>query len=343
MTRVLTLLLAGTLLTAATVPAAAAGFAKVGVYNFSGDGDLLGVRLTTLGGADIAGEQGPEVVLANPAPLGFGNGAVVAYSNRDNYLPWDDIDLESFAVAGGWEALRVSFCRVGYGNDEVLRRTAYDPEGFISSYHRTMTVLGVSWEAARRWLRGTPWRLALGVNQRHYRYDNYGSVSSADSWDVGATLGWERPWDNGGLSVRAAWSKQNAAGKGISYIAEFPDYPLQQPWRGGLTVRGHLDWAGRSRELVGLLVAYTHLEEIGRYYLDADQYGVELMFGGLLAVRYGYENDTVLKPETWGLGLVLDERFMGPVHARAHWARLQHDADWLEDTDLWGAELGVRF
>jgi hypothetical protein len=344
MLRFLTLSLAAAMALAAVGPAAAAGFVKIGTYSFNGDGELVGARLTALGGADIAGEQGPEVVLANPAPLGFGTGAVAAYSSLAQYLPWeDDVALESVAVAGGWETLRVSFCRVGYGKDDALLRTAYDPEGSLSSYHRSMTVLGVSWEAARRWLGGTPWRLAVGVNQRHYRFDNYGRVTSADSWDVGATLGWEKRRRGTGLAVRGAWSKQNVAGKGLRYYPQLPELPLQQPWRAGLTVRGHLDWPGMSRELVALLVAYTHLEETVRYYMDADQYGVELTLGGVLALRYGQDNDTVSAPESWGLGLVLDEGFMGPVHARVHWARLWYDGDWLEDTDLWGAELGVRF
>ena len=319
-------------------PAAAAGFVKVGLFSFNWEGERTGARLTALGGADIAGEQGPEVVLVNPAPLGTGTGAVAAYSRLDNFIVWDDVDLESYAVAGGWEALRVTFCRVGYGKDGFIVRTAYEPEGGeYSSYLNSMTVLGLSWEAARRWLRDTPWRLAVGVSQRHYRADLMGRVTSADGWDVGATLGWETHFSGGGLRISGAWSKQNVSGATVDYgvfLTTATAVPLPEPWRGGVSARVHADWPALSRELVALLVAYTHMEHVGDYPYDADQYGVELILGGALAVRYGRDNDRNTEPESWGLGLVLDERFMGPMHARIHWARLKYDTIYIDDRDL---------
>jgi len=342
--RFLALVLVSGLMVLGAAPAAAAGFTKVGTLGFSWDSDLVGARLTSLGGADIAGEQGAEVVLANPAPLGFGTGVVAAYSRLDNYIFWDDgADLESLAVAGGWESLRVSFCRVGYGNDDVLLFLPWDPDGRHTSYHTSMTVLGLSWEPARRWLGSTFWRLAVGVNQRHYRYDRFGTVTTSDGWDAGATLGWERPLRGGGISLRGAWSKQNVSGATIKYFEEFPNSPLQQPWRGGVTARGHLNWPAASRELVALMLAYTHVEQAGDYFHDADQYGMELTLGGILAIRYGYDNDTVARPESWGMGLILDEHFMGPVQARVHWSRLNYDPDWIVSRDLWGVDVGIDF
>ena len=160
-------ILAGCVLAILLVPAVAdaAGFARVGTFGMSWELEYAGTRQAAMGQADIALETGPEALLRNPAALADGDGVAASYSRLDNFYVFTDDAIESFAATAAWSGFRVAACRMAVRADDVLHRTAYNPEGSDTvDQEDRLVVVGASYDLAHR-LRNHP---GQSVGGRHH-------------------------------------------------------------------------------------------------------------------------------------------------------------------------------
>ena len=333
-----------TLLLAAAVgcagPASAAGFARVGLFGFYWEGVYTGARETALGGADLAGAASPDAVLINPAPLSRGDGIAASFGKLEGFPP--STDVETWAVAADWKGWRLSACRSGYEIGYISERTAYNPEGtsVLVDTKETMLLLGLSYEILGSRAGESSWRWAVGGAYRGYRNQSFDYESDGASFDLGTTLGWMRRFDTGSFEMRGALAWQNVTDATID--ADGRVYGMPRTGRGGLSARTTLDWPGRQRDMLGALVAYSHVYRPG-YPEDSNHLGVELVGGGVLALRYGTNDYHFQGVSGWGLGLILAEPFMNPLSVRADWGRLDPDNDFFDTLDVWGVEAAFAF
>jgi hypothetical protein len=322
-------------------PAAAAGFAKVGTSSFTWEGIFTGGRLTALGNSDLA-DGSPSTLLVNPAPLSKETGVGLGYDHADYF---SDVDLHIYSGTAGWDNLRLNFAIQDFVIDDVLVRSAFIPEGTGETFdvRERMTVIGLSYDLGTALFRKPSLQWAVGAAWRGYSSHFDEAKANADSWDLGTTLNWRIEYKGGWTGLTGALSWQNIAD--ATFTIEERQSLLPRPLRTGLTVETAIDRAGHPGDLIKFLVAYTRTSRLGdTYRSDADHVGFETLVLDALAVRYGHSTQVLGDIESWGIGVILDGRLLGPVTVELDWGEMGYDNPIIsEGKTIWGARARYSF
>ena len=322
---------------------ATAEFEHVGASSFSWEGIFAGGRLSALGGSDLA-DGSPAALLLNPAPLAQGDGVELSYDHADYFT---DVQFHAFAGALEWQAWRVSTAVLDLDTPPQSLHTAYNPEavGTLDIDNR-MSLVGVSYDLGQGALAAPDLHWSIGAAWRHFHvsFEDSAKVSyDADAVDLGTTLGWRSRYDGGWIGVTGAIAWQNVSEATITQDAR--ESRLPQPLRFGLTLRSSWNRPDRSDELVGMLLAYTrtvHREDDWRE--DSDHVGAELRFLEAVALRWGYTDRVTGGITSLGIGVVLDERLLGPLTIHADLGQMCYDnAVSQADETIWGVRARYAF
>jgi len=329
------------LVCANSVPSTAGDFARVGTSTFTWDGIFAGGRLSALGGSDMA-DGGPSALLVNPAPLSGGNALELSYDHADYAA---DMEFCTFAGAAEWSGWRLNFAANDFFIDDVIVRTAYNPEGSSEAYDylARVTLAGLSYDLGRNFLNDRSLQWSMGIVWRHYltKVDDF--IEKANSFDLGTTVGWNSRHDNGWSAVTGAVSWQNA--KNAVFTFDNREARMNQPLRLGLTMETAFNWSGHKRDLFKLLLAYTYCEQLGdTITANSDHKGLEVVLLDAMAFRWGHSTRVVGDISSWGVGLMLDERILGPFTVHLDWGQMGYDNVVLGDSEpLWGVRVGYNF
>ncbi len=322
-------------------PAAAAGFARVGTFSFTWEGIFTGGRLSTLGSSDLA-DRSPATLMVNPAPLSTGSGVGLSYDHADYFF---DVDLNIYSGTAGWDNLRLNFAMQEFVIDDVLVRTAYNPEGTGETFdvRDRMTVIGLSYDLGTALFRKPSFQWAVGAAWRGYSSHFDEAKANADSWDLGTTLSWRIEYQGGWTGLTGALSWQNITDG--TFTIEERQSLLPRLSRTGLTVETAIDRADHPGDLIKFLLAYTGTSRRGdTYRSDAGHVGFETLIFDALAVRYGHSTQILGDIESWGIGVILDGRLLGPVTVELDWGEMSYDnLVFTGDKTIWGARARYNF
>ena len=322
-------------------PAAAADFSLVGANSFTWEGVFTGGRFSALGGSDLA-DRSPATLLVNPAPLSTGTGVGLSYDHAD-YIT--DIEFHTYAGTAGWNNLRLNIAVQDFVIDSVLVRTAYNPEGTGETFdvRDRMTVIGLSYDLGTALFEKPSFHWSVGAAWRGYSSNFADAEANANSWDLGTTLSWRAEYQGGWTGLTGAVSWQNFTGATNTF--DDRQALLPRPLRTGLTVETAFDRAGHRGDLFKVLMAYTRTSRLGdTYRSDADHVGLETLVLDALAVRYGHSTQVIGDIGSWGIGVILDGRLLGPVTVELDWGEMSYDNPvFTGDRTIWGARARYNF
>ncbi len=322
-------------------PAAADGFATVRLATYGWEGLFSGARLSALGSSDLA-DGSPAALLINPAPLATGNRVELGFDHA-NYL--HDSEITTYAGSAEWNNWRLNIAIQEYTVDDVIIRTAYNPEGTGETFdiQDRMTLTGISYDLGRGLFDHPSLRWSAGAVWRRFSYTHQSQSTFSDTYDLGTTLGWVVRHQNGSVGITGAISRQNLKGKTI--VFDDREAGLPELMRAGITMEAAFDWDGHQRNLVKLLVAYTHCHHRAlSNSADSDHTGVEAVFFDTLALRWGNSTKLTGGISSWGVGLSLDGRLLGPFTVQADMGEMGYDN--LASTDsetIWGLRVVYHY
>jgi hypothetical protein len=168
---------------------------------------------------------------------------------------------------------------------------------------------------------------------------------TVDVLDLGTTLGLLVRGDGTRTGLTGAVSWQNATAATLDYNDRSARVP--RPLRVGVTVETAFEKKSRPGDLAKFMVAYTRTFRLGETHRDdTDHLGAELVLLELLALRWGF-NDRFSDGVTGlGVGIVLGERFLGPLTLEADVGQLSYDADFAgadNEKTAWGVRARYAF
>jgi hypothetical protein len=316
----------------------AAGFAKVGVVGFWGEGLFNGAPQNSIGSADIAGAQGPAALFLNTAPLQRAT-AVEAEYGRAKFVSNTDLEVLGFSVV--WKGFRAGYCRQQLLMDPQLVRTAYNPEGTGETFEASAAIgaAGISYDLGPILDPEGRWSWTVGAAKRWY----YGSVATSSmsegTYDLGTSLGWRTNFDRGAFVLKGGASWMNTSGQGYLFVERDTPIALPQSRRAGITAETIFNAASSGKEALRLVVAYAKTTHEESYLADQDHFGVELVAMGVVAVRGG-RNSRFDNSHSWGLGAILHRPFMGPVRVKLDYGKYDNG---LEKQEMWSAGGEFQF
>lgn len=364
MRRLLTTLALAATVAAWSAPAAAAGFAILSSHTW--EGIFTGSRLSGMGGADVAGDDGPGALLVNPAPLMRGNAVVVAYDHVDYPLSEvtslvdadEDLDYVTTAVGVEWQGWRFSACISDESMDNSVMRTAYLPEGMGTLDHRSrMALVGLARQVAGNTRagdmhaeRGLQW--TVGAAYRSYSSrttDNrtdplvtFNDGKATGTWDAGTTAAYRFADQAHQASIAATIAWQNLTD--AKWVLDDREMDLPRVLRMGLTTG--ITFAEGPREWVKVVAAVARSDyastSVNR---DFSQLGIEVTALRVLALRVGSNDRFYGGSGTWGLGLVLDHPRGLPLEMAVDYGVISPDDTLYRDFDIamWSGRVRVDF
>lgn len=327
-------------------PAAAAGFVNIGREAYTWEGIFAGGRLSSLGGADLA-DSSPAALLFNPAPLSQGNGVALGYDHADYFA---EAQFHTYGGAAEVSAWRLNVAVQDYDFGPI--RTAYDPEGLNTpELNQRMMVIGLSHDLGRSLLGNPDLSWSVGAAWRQYSSSlittSFGETTetedSDDSLDLGTTLGWRARFEGGWAGVTGVVSWQNATGATAG--PDSASYHMPQPLRTGLTMEFAFERSGHDDDLAKIMLAYTRAFQLGDTSRDdSNHIGVELLLLDALALRWGHNDRMAGDVTSVGVGIVLDERLLGPFTVEADLGQVRYNHELFGDDDtIWGARARYAF
>lgn len=342
-----------------SAPAAAAGFAVL--MSHSWEGIFTGSRLSAMGGADLAGDDGPGALLVNPAPLMRGNAVAVAYDHVDYPLSEstsvvdadEDLDYITTAVGVEWQGWRFSTCISDESMDNTVMRTAYLPEGTGTFDHCSrMALVGLARQLAGNTQaeRGLQW--TVGVVYRSYSAKTtenqtdplvtFDDGQATGTWDAGTTAAYRfaDQAHHASIAATVAWQNLTEA----TWVAADREMALPQVVRMGLTT--NMTFVDGQREWARVVAAVAHTENTGvTSDRDFSQMGIEVTALRVLALRIGSNDKFYGGSGTWGVGLVLDHPRGRPLELAVDYGEIAPDNSLFHGADIgmWSGRVRVDF
>jgi hypothetical protein len=321
------------------IPAFGAGFAKVGAFGYPYDGMFTGGRNTALGQADMAGAFGSEATQINTAPLPLDDGAEVSYSRN----PFSsNTDQEVWGGAVDFRGLRLGFSRFVFSMDPQPVRTAYNPGGTGETFDAgdKITVVSAGYDLGRLLDQSGQWNWTVGGAWRGYSSFLADSETSEDTFDLGTSVAWTTDHSQGWTRLIWALSWQNVANTNFQFDER--ESTLPGSIRMGFTLEsafGQVDWGSEAFQI---LVAYSRRFIRDDWYFgqDTDHFGLEMTGVGLLAMRIGHNSRLPGNINAWGVGLILDQDFMGRFLVAADYGGYDTINDNLE---MWSVRARYSF
>lgn len=304
-----TLLLA-CLLAAIPVVVEAEQFARVGSYG----GQFVRIPVDARGEAmGLATTVNPTGALAfwwNPAPLPESDRVVAAYTIRD----WPaDIHWQPLAVRASRGNLTFGAMWGRLRTDPMVVRTAYEPDGNGETFEASSELLLFSIAADLvPWLaqRPTRWSWSVGTSARHVREGLAETRESAWDADLGTTLARTAVAEPtfalrfvGTAMVRNLFASDLVFDEIASPMPRYYHFGL------GFDARFGGYWRGEPQVLVTVAHTWRRYIEEEFWGVDSEHLGLEVVLGGVAAVRLGHRDPDVLLAEGWSWGAGLQWRF----------------------------------
>jgi len=315
-----------------------AGFAKIGTFGFTYDGIFTGTRMTSMGQADMAGAFGPGATQLNTAPLPQGDGIEAEYG-RNNFLA--DTQLEVWGGAAEYRGWRLGFSQHRFSMDPQLVRTAYNPEGTGETFDAgdDINIISLGYDLGGLIDRTGRWSWTIGAAYRVYHSFLAEYEIDATTYDLGTSVAWKTPHPEGWARLSGAVSWQNVFSEG--YVFDEREASLPRSVRAGVTLESTFGKSNWGSEAVKVLMAFSRRfvpdSWLGR---DTHHFGAEVIGAGILAARMGHNSRMPGQINTWGLGLILDQDFMGRFTLAADYGR--YDTR-IEEVDMWSVRARYAF
>lgn len=323
------------------VPASAAGFESVGTASFLTEGIFTSGRISALGGSDLT-DGSPAALMINPSPLSEGSGFDVSYDHA-NYFP--GFEFKTYAGSVQWNSLRLNVAMQDFSVEDLLIRTAYDPEGTGETFDMLarMTVMGLSYDLGRGFFNHPHLRWSVGGAWRHYYEEIDDSSGSGDGFDLGSTMAWRMNHKYGWSAISGSVSWQNVSD--ATFIWSEREMLLPSPLRAGLTMEMAWDWLRHEGDFFKVLVAYSHsTRNATAFSTDSNHAGVEFLFMDAIALRWGQSSRVTGNIGSWGVGLMLDGRLLGPFTVQVDLGEMGYDNAVSDDSEtIWGMRVGYDF
>lgn len=331
------------LLLLATSPASAAGFARVGTFAYQSDGLFASGRISAMGGSDLS-DGSPAALLINVAPLAQGNGVELSYDHA-NYI--SDLDFHTYAGAAEWKALRLNVAVQEFVAEGQPVRTAYNPEGTGETFDSRdrQTIIGLSYDLGYALFKvpSLSWSFGAAWHKYSTHFDD-DILGEGDSVDLATTIRWYFDYDGGWTSIAGAVSSQNATAEKVTFDERQSELPNNL--NTGFTVATAVDWSGHQGNLFKLTLAYskTHQRRSYTFRDDPIHLGLETLLFDAVAVRYGHSTRVTDNIESWGVGLILDDRLLGPFTLAVDMGEMQYgDQFGNAKKTIWGARARYNF
>lgn len=285
-------------------------FVRVGTFGGQFARIPVDARGEAMGLATTVNPTGAMAFWWNPAPLPESDRVVVAYTIRD----WvADLEWRPLAV-------RASHGNVSFGAmwgqlrlDPMLVRTAYEPDGNGETFEAgsDLYLFSMATDVAP-WLmhRPTRWSWSVGTSARHYRERLAETRTSTWDADLGTTMAWTAVADPalalrfvGTAMVRNLFASDLSFDEVTSRLSRYYHFGV------GFDARIGGYWRGRPQVLVTVAHTWRRYLEDEFWGVDSEHVGVEVLLGGVAAVRVGHRDPAVLMAKDWSWGAGLQWRF----------------------------------
>jgi hypothetical protein len=295
-------------------------FEMIGTFPFQNEELFSGTRAEAMGGANIAGAPEAEAFLLNPATLHVGDRVQTSYGQME----WFGNHIRSFAVAGEWRAWRWGLARNELSIQDLVVRTAFDPAGRTYDSLLRMDLANLSWGFARKTGSHTELMGSVGANLRRYIGDLADLSISANTFDLGTTIGlrFDGASTDGALHAGLAW--QNISDETAFLGTRSADVP--RPLRVGMSAEFGIFTPAFDSALVQTTLSYARTFRRGDDSGSVGHLGGESIFLERIAIRAGSDGGFSLGETRWGVGVILDEVWMGPIRAHLDWSRVELDS-----------------
>jgi len=300
-------------------------------------------RLDMMGTGDLA-DPGPATVLINPAPLIEKDSASVSFDHAEYFL---DISFNTYAAAvsrENWVA-DIAVQQVVYHPE--VERTAFEPGGTgrIFQGSEWMAVLGLSYDLASLLMSDEGLRWSVGGSWHNYWSTQTYDWGTANTFDLGMSASQRTKYAGGWATLSGSFCWQNVFDN--IFRIDGDEVRLKRALRAGLTVTTAVAREGHELAPLAFTLAYSRDFGLGKYpSTDSDHMGAEALLFHLLALRYGYNSLFGGGRDSWGLGILLDDRLLKaiPVEVELNLGRTSFDNELFEgDKTIFGARAQYHF
>jgi len=232
------------------------------------------------------------------------------------------------AVTGEWRGWRLGMLRSQYDVDDLLVRTAFEPGGRALDVRSRMDIVGASVDLLEALVPVDDAYWTVGANYRRYS-DHFGSTAlHANTLDLGSMVGVVFPLDHEHLEyveLAAGVAGQNVTAARVDLERRSVEAP--RPLRYGASAGLGMQLGDASWQRLEVLLAAGHTDDRGALDEDHDHFGVELALAGRLFLRAGEDDEAPGGETSYGVGIWLDEPWLGPLAVRADYTRTEVEED----------------
>lgn len=325
-------------------PAAAARFAKVGSFNGHWQRMMRDARSEALGGSQFALADGPFASMENAAPGPGRDGIEIGATEFD--LPYAGMGWRQMGLAANWKRLRLGLVGARYLTDDMLVRTAYQPEGTGETIDVEESFLICNLAYDLPIFESPVWDWAVGAAWRRHTFSIDENEWRGWDTDLGLTGRWRRSRGDDPLAVTGSVLLRNFLEQDVEYEERRAELPRFRNL--GLAVSWAHDLLGTERHDLVLKVGVATIRDFSsgdQGFFGDLRSGVELGLFDLVSLRFGAdERRTYADEQSWGAGVSLPSWYSQRWIARYDFVQLGEDDNGIYDnTARHSFTTGVRF
>lgn len=300
-------------------------------------------RLDMLGGEDVA-DPGPAAVLVNPAPLIEKDSANLSFDHADYFL---DLSFNTYAAAVAHKNWVVDIAVQEVHSGPTPERTAFQPGGTGRTFETRewMAVVGLSYNLSSLLMPETKMRWSAGASWHNYAGSGTFDPGTANSFDLGTSASQRSEYAGGWTVFSGALILQNAFDN-VFHIYGHRVH-LRRFLRAGMSVTSAWTNEGSQVAPLAFTLTYSRDFELGRYLSgDSDHMGAEALLFHALALRYGYNSGFAGGRDSWGIGILLDDRLLKslPMELELNLGRTSFDNEFFAGTKtIFGVRTQYQF
>lgn len=300
-------------------------------------------RLDMMGGGDMA-DPGPATVLVNPAPLVEKDSANVSFDHAEYVF---DLSFNTYAAAVARENWVVDLAVQQVVYPPEVERTAFKPGGTGRVFQGSewMAVLGLSYDLASLLMSERSLRWSVGGSWHNYWGTQSYDWGTENTFDLGMSASQRTEYLGGWTVLSGSFCWQNVFDN--IFRIDGDEVRLDRALRAGLTVTSAITRQGSEIAPLAFTLAYSRNFGLGKYpSSDFEQMGAEAVLFHALALRYGYSSLFGGGRDSWGMGILLDDRLLKslPVELELNVGRTSFDNQFFEGTrTIFGVRTQYHF
>ncbi len=300
-------------------------------------------RLDMMGGGDLA-DPGPATVLVNPAPLIEKDSVSVSYDHADYFL---NISFNTYAAAVSRKNWVADLAVQEVVHHPEVARTAFQPGGTGRVFQGSewMAVVGLSYDLASLLMPERSLRWSVGGSWHNYWSTQTYDWGTENTFDLGMSASQRTEYAGGWTVLSGSFCWQNVFDN--IFRIDGDEVRLDRALRAGLTVTSAVAREGHELAPLAFTLAYSRDFGLGKYpSTDSDHMGAEALLFHLLALRYGYSSLFGGGRDSWGMGILLDDRLFKstPVELELNLGRTSFDNEIFAGTKtIFGVRAQYHF